>query len=669
MKTRNSTKSKLLSSVIALVLCVSMLIGATFAWFTDAASTGVNKIQAGTLDVALEMKNAEGNWVNAEGQTLQFKKAAGATEGEQVLWEPGCTYELPELRIVNKGDLALKYKIQITGIDGSAKLNEAIDWTMNDAAINSAAEYYLAPKDKSMTIRGNNVTDTSASIVIKGTMQTSAGNEYQGLTIDGIGITVFATQVDAESDSFNNTYDQGATTEFAAAVVLNGASTPLEKSQSYTIGSATVTVDADGNISYTNSNSAQTVSITTHGGNLTVNAPNDTIYHYGTADSVTINAIKGNSFHEFGEVAVLSIAQGRVVAEKGNNIGVIQVPSAATTPVIAVPENVVLDTKIEKADTAASVKIDVIDSQGAAIEGKSFTTTDGKEETATIPEELQIVLKSDKATISNEVTSYVASVDNKPYKTLSEAVADAQSGDTVTLLQDTTGDRISITKNITIDGAGHTLTDNKTDGRAIWIDATGVTLNLVNLTIDGANKCQRGVQVNKLDSGERNYATINMDRCTLKNLTYYAINLNVNTTVDMTITNSSISGWAAINAYGTGNTIKVKNSVLEGINDKNLNSWNNFCTVCLEGDTTGQTTLGSADYNVLIENSTIIAKQTTGNRQAAVGFNANSQNSTVQLTNTEIILGDTEKCYNFYDYGTNNTIIVDGKTIGSSVAE
>ena len=58
MKTRNSTKSKLLSSVIALVLCVSMLIGATFAWFTDTASTGVNKIQAGNLDMFEVMRGA-----------------------------------------------------------------------------------------------------------------------------------------------------------------------------------------------------------------------------------------------------------------------------------------------------------------------------------------------------------------------------------------------------------------------------------------------------------------------------------------------------------------------------------------------------------------------------------------------------------------------------------
>ena len=95
MTNRKSTKRALLGSVMAMVLCLAMLVGATFAWFTDTASTGVNKIQAGKLDVALEMKDAAGQWVSAEGKTLDFVKAAA---GEQVLWEPGCTYTPPELR-------------------------------------------------------------------------------------------------------------------------------------------------------------------------------------------------------------------------------------------------------------------------------------------------------------------------------------------------------------------------------------------------------------------------------------------------------------------------------------------------------------------------------------------------------------------------------------------
>ena len=99
MNNKKATKRALLTSVMALVMCVVMLVGTTFAWFTDTASTGVNKIQAGNLDIELEMQvteNGETKWVKAEGETLQFKKAAGH-ESEEVLWEPGCRYELPAL--------------------------------------------------------------------------------------------------------------------------------------------------------------------------------------------------------------------------------------------------------------------------------------------------------------------------------------------------------------------------------------------------------------------------------------------------------------------------------------------------------------------------------------------------------------------------------------------
>ena len=207
MTNRKSTKRALLGSVMAMVLCLAMLVGATFAWFTDTASTGVNKIQAGNLDVALEMKDAAGQWVSAEGKTLDFVKAADA-KGEAILWEPGCTYTLPELRVVNNGNLALKYKVTITGINGSAKLNEAIEWTIGDVAM--GAEQHLKAGE-------------SNEFTIKGHMKESAGNEYMDLTISGISITVYATQDTVESDSFNNQYDADAgKDEFRQGVTISG---------------------------------------------------------------------------------------------------------------------------------------------------------------------------------------------------------------------------------------------------------------------------------------------------------------------------------------------------------------------------------------------------------------------------------------------------------------
>ena len=227
MTNHKSTKRALLGSVMAMVLCLAMLVGATFAWFTDTASTGVNKIQAGNLDVQLVDEN--GN--SLEGKTLEFKKAANAAEGEAVLWEPGCTYELPAVYVKNNGNLALKYKVTITGINGSAKLNDVIDWTINDADL--SADHSLA------------AGATSEALTIKGHMKESAGNEYMNESIDGIAITVAATQDTVENDSFGNTYDKDAEYPIVAMDTLqeliNNATEPVSaKLEGNIAGSLTV---------------------------------------------------------------------------------------------------------------------------------------------------------------------------------------------------------------------------------------------------------------------------------------------------------------------------------------------------------------------------------------------------------------------------------------------
>ena len=119
---------------------------------------------------------------------------------------------------MNKGNLALKYKVAITGINGSAKLNEVIDWTINDADINLTEMQLKAGEE-------------GAAFTIKGHMQESAGNDYMNESIDGIAITVYATQDTVEYDSFNNTYDENATypvvnvTELKEALTNGGIDT------------------------------------------------------------------------------------------------------------------------------------------------------------------------------------------------------------------------------------------------------------------------------------------------------------------------------------------------------------------------------------------------------------------------------------------------------------
>ena len=229
MRERRATKRALLTSIMALVMCVVMLVGTTFAWFTDTATANVNTIKAGNLKLGLEMATAWDEsgkpiaWDDARGKTLEFRKASGTTQ--EVLWEPGATYRLPELRVSNAGNLNLKYKVQITGIEtnrtptSTANLNDVIDWTITYGG------KPLATGSDEYVLNANEAATQYDIIAISGTMKTSANNDYQGLSIDGVAVTVYATQMTGEYDSSKNNYDEDAQYPvYAAAAVEVNAS-------------------------------------------------------------------------------------------------------------------------------------------------------------------------------------------------------------------------------------------------------------------------------------------------------------------------------------------------------------------------------------------------------------------------------------------------------------
>ena len=212
MNNKRATKRALLTSVMALVMCVVMLVGTTFAWFTDTASTGVNKIVAGNLDVDI----VDGNGDSLDGKTLNFVNKENQSN---ILWEPGVTFHTEGFRIKNGGNLALKWKMVVNkdsastgvveGSNGKDGMNllDVIDFSV----VSSKDEN--APAVKIDEFVGHTAAKTIDSVTyyIKGTMKTTAGNDYQNLTLEGITITVYATQDTVENDSFNNQYDKDAT--------------------------------------------------------------------------------------------------------------------------------------------------------------------------------------------------------------------------------------------------------------------------------------------------------------------------------------------------------------------------------------------------------------------------------------------------------------------------
>ncbi len=249
MTNSKSTKRALITSALAMLMCVAMLIGTTFAWFTDTASTAVNKIQSGKLDVALV--DESGN--SLEGTTLKWS-AFDNREQSEILWEPGCTYKTQEFYIENKGNLNLKFKVLVSGIDGDAKLLDVTSFTAmakaNQFHFNTGA-ISITPGDdeefdllkgyelntyfygtKTFTEYTLEPGDKVGPIAISGHMDENAGNEYQNLSIDGIGITIIATQGTGEEDSYNGTYDEKAAYSVTAqqwtASFTNGATVTVD---------------------------------------------------------------------------------------------------------------------------------------------------------------------------------------------------------------------------------------------------------------------------------------------------------------------------------------------------------------------------------------------------------------------------------------------------------
>ena len=201
---QKATKRALLTSVMALVMCVVMLVGTTFAWFTDTASTAVNKIVAGNLNVDIVDENNN----SLDGGSLSFIKAGVGTDAEAaILWEPGATFFTQGFKIVNKGNLALKYKVVVSGTTGDGKLLKAIDFAFVTDNTTPDADPVSFANEGSLLKQNDSAPANNGVYYLRGHMKEEAGNEYKNLTLDGISITVYATQFTHEFDSFDNQYD------------------------------------------------------------------------------------------------------------------------------------------------------------------------------------------------------------------------------------------------------------------------------------------------------------------------------------------------------------------------------------------------------------------------------------------------------------------------------
>ena len=249
MTKKYSTKRSLVASALALLLCLTMLAGTTFAWFTDSVTSANNIIKTGKLDV--EMYWADGTLAVPTDDEGWTDASTGAIF-DYDNWEPGYV-QARHIKIANEGSLALKYKVNVVANGEVSDLSDVIDVYYIDPAVQIADRTELTAVRKLGTLtevlanlgtsgNGTLLAGDNDTITIAFKMQESAGNEYQNKSIGtDFSIQILASQLASEEDSFDNQYDAEATYPKVSTVVFKA---PTTRDEVLPVGNANIVLPA-----------------------------------------------------------------------------------------------------------------------------------------------------------------------------------------------------------------------------------------------------------------------------------------------------------------------------------------------------------------------------------------------------------------------------------------
>lgn len=302
MSNIKTTKRALLLSVLSLMVCVSMLIGSTFAWFTDSVTSGTNTIKAGNLDVKLYHSDKAVTDAEVTDTTKLFDDVA--------LWEPGAVvYE--NFKIANEGSLALKYVFNLkvtnaTVVDGKSLADvlkvAVVEGGFNGdraAAIGNSFNKIASFEENKALSAG---ADRTFGVIIywEPTANDNDYNKAGEVLKANIGVTLVATQKTEESDSFGDDYDFDAKLpNVTAPTVTAGSAETLKKAiAQFTAGTTVVLED---NIDLKNQNWATTAPFSASGTDVVFDG------NYKTISNLTTDGVYGGLFGKFNSKGNITI--------------------------------------------------------------------------------------------------------------------------------------------------------------------------------------------------------------------------------------------------------------------------------------------------------------------------------------------------------------------------
>lgn len=557
MQTRKkSARRGLLVSATSLLLCVAMLVGTTFAWFTDSVSSGTNKIQAGNLDIEVYHTNASVSDQPIENTTDLFKGVQSTTMN----WEPGAvSYET--FSVENAGSLALKYnlKLNITdynAVNGTNKTLKdvlkvkvldnsagkqiiqnvtreavaALDW--NDAVALDAFQY----SGQSLMPKGaTGDKDKGVFQVIVYWQPTANDNDWNvnngKTTTDGkplfidFGINVVATQLEHENDSFGSDYDNLATLPNLPASINKTFTSATVQTQSNDIRVADAVLVSNAS---TGSQGATIPAASAEAiiqaladskrGDIVSNSKLDTVFKIAvTTDN---NAISENSVtYDISLIAEMTYTDisGSTQTVTNREAGSIPLPKPVCTP-LDVGKGLT-NVQVYHNDSSTAMRTLTAVEHGTNKTAATSGTGTPVEGTYYNPDTGILYVWHTSCSPFRVTYEYdgVAVMNNKLYSSLQTAIDEANDGDTISLIKDMNGysknksPAFTINKGITLNGNGHTVTvsgNNGSDSFGILVTNAGRTQTTIENLVLRTTGTERAIRFEGTANGVVKNTTI-----------------------------------------------------------------------------------------------------------------------------------------------------------------
>ena len=182
-------KQAFIIAALIILICLVCLTGATLALFTSDINDGTIGIITTAADLNVDIVDTAGETL--QGKALTFVTTAGAADSSKVLFEPGAVFYTQGFKVKNEGNVPVNFKLSVSKDDriDQNEFDKAFDvWIVKEGDDMSTAQKLTEFKGRI------EVGKDSETYYLFIKMKETVGNEFQGKTYTGIGVTIYAVQ-------------------------------------------------------------------------------------------------------------------------------------------------------------------------------------------------------------------------------------------------------------------------------------------------------------------------------------------------------------------------------------------------------------------------------------------------------------------------------------------